>query len=172
LLPVESGAIFAITNEDGGMRLLSLFAASTLVAVSSTTLLAQPRPSLEILIEDLEPAAARCGIVESTLRTLVTLTLWSNQISASKEKSDPFLHLSLNVIFLENVDSCTFNIKTRVTSVQVPRKRNGLQTARGGEVVVLCEMSGMGAGSRNGISKQVSEAVEQQVRNCLADLEY
>ncbi len=153
------------------MRLLSFFAASTLMAASSTSLLAQSRPSLEIVIGKLSDTAARCGINESTLRTPATLTLRNNRISVSKLGTDPYLYIIITVLYSAEIEACTFGILTGVRTSQSPRQRDFLK-ASGSETIFLCIQSRTGFSPRSAFSKMVSDEVSQAVSDCLVNLEY
>jgi hypothetical protein len=152
------------------MRLLSLFAASTLMAMSSTSLFAQSRPSLEIIIEALDADAARCGITESLIRTSATLTLRNNRISVSKQ-TYPYLYINVISLYLSNIDSCTFSASTSIRTPQPAQERNGLKS-NSSERVLLCNQAGIGVGPRIGIPKQVSEMIAGHVSACLVDIDY
>jgi hypothetical protein len=152
------------------MRPMSFFAALTLVAMSSTSLFAQSRPSLEIIIEALDADAARCNITEPLIRTSATLTLRNNRISVSKG-TGPFLYIYVISLYLPKFDSCTFSASTSIRTSQFARERNGLKT-NNFENVLLCHKTGIAVGPRTGIPKQVSEMVADYVSACLVDIEY
>ncbi len=152
------------------MRLLSFFAASTLVAMSSTSLFAQTRPSLQILVENLSSDDARCGITESIIRTSATLTLRNNRISVSKQ-TYPYLYINVISLYLPNIDSCAFSGSASIRTPQPAQERNGLKS-NSSERVLLCNQAGMGVGPRTGIPKQVSEMVAGHVSACLVDIDY
>lgn len=142
-----------------------------MVALSATHLVAQSRPTLEILIEKLSDEAAQCGVIESTLRTPAALTLRNNRLSVSNERTDPYLHLVVTVLYMPNINSCAFSSRVSIRSAQSARVRNYLRSNKF-EDVILCNNSVIFFGARNNVPKELAETVATQVADCLADIDY
>lgn len=151
----------------------------TVVALlcSTPTAMAQGKPSLHIMIEELPKDAKACGLYKDTLRTPAVLTLRKNGVEVddadtSVLQGKPYLYVSANIMFLEQVNSCTYNVKVSVNVFGVPIQRGAFRSEKY-EDILLCNESRLGvAGIDRVPAKYLSSAVEISVNNCLAKLRY
>ncbi len=150
-------------------RVAVLFAALFLCSATSH---AQQTPTLGIVIESLDPDAAKCGVTESTLRTPAILALRNNRIrDSATPTTGVWLYLALNIMHIPNIDSCFFSFRASVESSGTPIVRNGFTSSQP-ETIELCASSGLGRAGRADAANYLSTQVDNSVKTCLSKLRY
>jgi len=129
---------------------------------------AQDRPRLQILIENLNEDAAKCGVTETSLDSEAALVLRNNGILTT-EDSNPYLYLNVTVV-LTGSGICAVN-----TSAQL---KTGGQRVQAGAFrtrpnrfasLVFCDDGVLQTWPRGGRGKPNVELV---IKTCLGKLEY
>lgn len=161
-------------QSDGGfMRRLIFGAMLTATLLWSVASSAQERPTLQVLIEDLDQEAAACGIDQRSLESIAALTLRNNGIQVVAS-TIPYLYVQLTVIAIRNtannVIGCANNVMITVRALGPaplgrfkPRKWVGTN---------LCMSSAVISGPVSDFSKRTNDMLEQHIKICLGELDY
>lgn len=140
---------------------------------------AQQKPSfVDIGVETLNSAATRCGIVESSLKSIAKLTLQKNGIviDPSPSLSTASLFIRPKVLLLSD-RSCVVNMWVNIS---VGLNRSKLESVLENEqfrprrdiTLTLCEEGMLLAGPANNMGDRVDAALENAIKVCLRTLSY
>lgn len=129
-------------------------------------------PSMNILVEDLEEEAARaCGIDESSIESIATLTLRNNGIQVSAE--DHPVYLYVHVTMIVNNAGCIANLRVSVVSDLFPKASlDGFKPRSRAATAELCVKGVLLTESRGGMRDKILSKVEENTKLCLGELEY
>ena len=131
---------------------------------------AQKKPSLQILVEDLDAEASRkCGVTKDSLRAPAVLILRQNRIDVASRSTAPYLYINLNILSVEA--SCVYNLEVAIHTSQDPKDRNGFR-ANEYEGVVLCSSGSAGIVPASDAPKKITERIELRLKDCLAEVSY
>jgi len=155
------------------MRIVLLLVATLLVA-STDALAQQQRPQLRVLVEDLDEVAAKCGVSKSQLESIATLTLRNNGIQVVNETTNPFLAV-VTTFIPTAARGCAFYTRVSVQGLSqsdIAKGPIGVFKARSRSHTVLCEQSALRIGPKVGIMGDMTEELENNIKQCLGQLDY
>lgn len=137
---------------------------------------AQKKPSLQILVEDLDVEASRkCGVTKDSLRAPAVLILRQNRIDVASGRIDvpsgagPWLYIHPTIII--SGASCIHSLRVAILTGQEPKDRNGFR-ANSFESVALCSSGGAGINPASATPKKMTELIELYLKECLAEVSY
>jgi len=141
------------------------------LAMSAGRAEAQKKPSLNILMEDLDgyDDAQKCGITNDSLRAPAVLILRQNGIDVASTSTNPYLYLNLTM--LSTGASCIYSLNVTIHTSQKGEVRNGFR-ANSYEFISLCDQGSTGIVPARDALKRITETVELKLKNCLADVSY
>ena len=150
---------------------MRLQAAAILLACSAASF-AQDKPSLRVVVEG---EGLECGIKRGTIESTTTRALTSHGIQVSSNAKDPYLYVNVNayrVMQGSTAVGCTtrLGVSVRATSDPEPQVR-GFKS-RSATYVVLCEAGRLLSGSQREVPAAVTKALEEDIKNCLAQVSY
>jgi hypothetical protein len=159
------------------VRKFSIFFISLIVLCSFVQpVFAQKPIELWFGIEDLNENAIRCDLKSSTLMSIGTLTLRNNGIKAIEKSSDSLMMwVTVNVAITPDKSYCIANIQANLVDFENnPNlvKRGSFSTKGVAAMIQLCESSTLVTSISSQFSKHVVDAVEQQIKLCLGQLQY
>jgi hypothetical protein len=147
-----------------------MLTATLLWSVSSG---AQQRPTLKVVIEELDQDAATCGINSSSIESITALTLRNNGIQVVASSS-PYLYVQLTIIPMRNNNiliGCANNVTVAVRATG-PAPLGRFKPRKGYVATSLCESGAIISGSVSSFSKQTNDTLEQHIKICLGELDY
>lgn len=153
------------------MRLDGITAAVAALSMLISPVLAQTRATISIVVEDLDDDARKCGVDIQTVRSPAILTLRNNRIAVRDGNTYPYLYINANLLPINNGSSCIFNLEVSIRDVEAAIFRNGFKR-NGGEAIVLCSKAYLGISPRYNVSKHLSDRIEENLKRCLADVDY
>ncbi len=157
-----------------GIERLTMAALMMVLAVGGLAMTAgraeaQKKPSLSIVMEELDDDARKCGVTADGLRAPAVLILRQNRIDVASALTDPFLYINLNI--LSSGASCIYNLRVTIETDQPSKDRNGFR-ANKYEAAVLCNSSAAGIVPASGAPKTITEEIELNLKRCLAKVSY
>jgi hypothetical protein len=145
-----------------------------LVALLVTTYARAPEAaSLPVVIDELNAAAAACGISKPQLEGVALRTL---EASRYQPEADGDGQLNVRVTVTQSSRArCVANVSVKMKAyTHSAPAASGLQSTSRQHArapnVVLCDKSGKYASSRDRFGLEIESAVEYSVRRCLASL--
>jgi hypothetical protein len=122
-----------------------------------------------------EGEGLECGIKRGTIESTTTRALTSHGIQISSNAKDPYLYVNVNayrVMQGSTAVGCTtrLGVSVRATSDPEPQVR-GFKS-RSATYVVLCEAGRLLSGSQREVPAAVTKALEEDIKNCLAQVSY
>ncbi len=137
---------------------------------------AQKPIELLFAIEDLNENAKSCDLKSSAIQSIGTLTLRNNGIKAIEKSSDHLMMgITVNVAITPDKSYCVANIQADMVDFENnPNlvKRGSFSTKGVAAMIQLCESSTLVTSIPSQFSKHVIDAVEQQIKLCLGQLQY
>jgi hypothetical protein len=148
----------------------------TLVAIGllSGTVGAQQKPSLQVLVEELDPDARICGLSKSSIEPIAMLTLRNNGIHVVP-MSNPFLYVHATVLVMRRgseVIGCAVSSRVDVRALLPQKRLSGVKSRGSMAATVLCETSSLMSGPSSGMESQYFNSLEQDIKLCLGKLDY
>jgi hypothetical protein len=159
------------------VRKFSIFFIS-LIALSSFIQSASAQKPIELLflMDDLNENAKSCDLKSSSIQSIGTLTLRNNGIKAIEKSSDHLMMgVTVNVAITPDKSYCIANIQADMVDFENnPNlvKRGSFSTKGVAAMIQLCESSTLVTSIPSQFSKYVVDAVEQQIKLCLGQLQY
>ena len=156
-----------------------LLASMVTVVLCGDAIGAEQKPSfVDVKVETLDSAAARCGIVESSLKSIATLTLKKGGIAIDPSTllSTASLYVRPRVLLLAD-RSCVVSMWVKVSVSLNPNKlESALETEqfkpRQDIPLTLCDESILLVGHATSMSQRANDAVENTIKVCLGKLVY
>jgi hypothetical protein len=151
-----------------------VIAFGTLCSLLASAAFAQAKPSVGLVIERVGRYAETCGIQESSIESIAALTLRNNGIQVRKG-SDPFLYIAVNAQSVEvgnRTLGCALNVSVRVESFLLQNTPVSGFKARLLPSVMMCHSAILITASLLNAAGMASDAIEQQIKLCLGQLEY
>jgi hypothetical protein len=136
---------------------------------------AQAKPGLNILVEDLNANAIKCGINQSSIESIAALTLRNNGIRVTNNESGvPYLGLVATVLSLPT-SGCAVSYSVNIFGF-IPMPAGGIGGLKASHMpfTVRAQLCHRGAVliMRSGDSSYFLEGVERLVKSCLDSLTY
>lgn len=138
----------------------ALLAAVSLVA---SPVSAQDIPPLQLLIEELDADAARCGVSEQGIDSAVRSAARYNRLSLVKSSG---YMLYVNVTVLDTTSSCAAILRVAIWGYQSAKFGQSMRLAR----TLFCDTGGIMIVQRNDPNGMLSTHLKQQVDRCLAKI--
>jgi hypothetical protein len=150
------------------------FCASVLLLWSGVAL-AQGKPALRVVVEDLGAEAAACGLSRAAIESLASQALAQHGIAASPEPKDPYLYLNVNAYRVMQ-GSKPVGCTTRI-GVSVRASAEGAPAVPGfrsntGAYLGLCDAGRLLSGSQRDVAGAVYKAFREIIKTCLGQLSY
>lgn len=166
---------------DSEMKSLAVALVATFL-LSSGPIGAQTKPSINVGVEKLDPDAARCGIVASSLQSIAALTLRNNGIAVSPEmRSMASLFITPTVVQLTNT-SCAVYLRLEIVAAMTSREVEGVLKSPppnpfkprdpGTIGLPLCAEGNLLLGPAHDTAQRVNATLENQIKLCLGRLVY
>lgn len=136
---------------------------------------AQDKPALRVVVEGLGPETAACGIGRPAIESVAGRTLKAHNVAVSKDAKGAYLYLNVNAYRVMQGDTavgCTTRLGVSVRGPVAPEPRIGAFSSKSGAYVVLCEAGKLLSGSQREMAGAVIKALEQDIKSCLAQLNY
>lgn len=147
-----------------------------LALLLSAHTMAQQRPKLGIVIEELDSDAAACGISKSSLESIAALTLRNNGIQTVNEITNPYLYVRAVFLTIQaGGDSCVFSMRVEVRGIRqldMPNTPLGAFTAREGSHTLLCVAGGLNISPTPLAVSEMTRELEEGIKLCLGRLDY
>ena len=137
----------------------------------STQARAQTRPSLEVVIEDTDDNARKCGISDKSMLDAVSTALRENRVSIVAD-SNPFYVLNLNIIHPDLNKNCTYSVNVKIIYAKRGGQYGNFKTKSGDEIITLCIKDQMGFSLVPDTSRIVSGFIRDMTKACLSELTY
>ena len=136
---------------------------------------AQKKPILQVMVEDTNEAATRCGITKSGIESIAALTLRNNGIQATTAVTDPYLYVVVTALSGSS-SACLFNTLAQVRTI-VPMPLNRVVEFKNRKSpnfasALLCSSGGVATTSQGRAAIYVQEVLESDIKDCLGKLEY
>lgn len=152
-----------------GVRVVIILLLTPVAAV-----LAQPKPSLRILVDGVTREAEACGIRQAAIEATALKALNQHGVQVSADAKDPYLYLHVNayrVLQDSKAVGCTtrLGVSVRVESDSQPY---GAFRAKSGAYVVLCETGRLISGAQREVAAAISKSFQEDIKSCLAQLTY
>jgi hypothetical protein len=132
---------------------------------------AQQKPELQVVVEDLDPVAATCGITMDLVRSSVVLTLRQNGIEVATGRTAPLLLVGASILHLPGPSACVAVISVQVSAFQAPVQRGRFRAIEP-EDVALCRSGYVFVSNKSSFPKNFSEEIEALTKICLSKLKY
>ena len=139
--------------------------------VISVAAVAQQRPSLAVLVEDIDSDGIRCGLSKSALESIATLTLRNNGIQVGSDFRGPYLAVETTALPNGNT-GCVVNITMKIKTIRLPDAISIIKPRRDYLEVIFCYQGNLLMGANAGMAKRVNDALENQIKICLGTLDY
>ena len=150
------------------------FAAAVLAACIDSSQ-AQTGPALRIVVEGVGKDAAACGIKTEAVESVAARALKSHGVQVSTDARHPYLYVNVNayrVMQGSTAVGCTtrLGVSVRGNPDAEPQLRGFRSKA--GTYVVLCDAGKLLSGSQRDVPAAVTKSLEEDIKNCLAQLSY
>lgn len=146
-------------------------AAAILLACSAASF-AQDKPALRVVVEG---EALECGIKRGAIESSAARALQSHGIQVSTDAKDPHLYVNVNayrVMQGSTAVGCTTRLGVSVRAVPDPEPQVRGFKSKSAMYVVLCEAGRLLSGSQREVPAAVTKSLEEDIKNCLAQLSY
>jgi hypothetical protein len=147
---------------------------AALLALSAAAL-AQEKPTLRVVVEGVGKEAAGCGIKSGAIESAAARALKERGIQVSSDARDPYLYVNVNayrVMQGGTAVGCTTRLGVSVRGTPDPEPQVRGFKPKGGMYVVLCDAGRLLSGSQRDVSGAVVRALDEDIKNCLAQLAY
>jgi hypothetical protein len=118
--------------------------------------------------------AEACGITRAALESSAAGALKAHRIEVSSAAAAA-LHVNVNayrVMQASRVVGCTTRLGVSVRGAVDPQSRIGGFGSKTGAYLVLCEAGRLFSGAQRDVANAVTKALEEDVKTCLAQLNY
>jgi hypothetical protein len=150
-------------------RYINVIFAVTVFCVSTSQ--AQERPTLGLLIEDMDQDALKCGLNKSSIESISALTLRNNGVQVVKDLTRPYLYISTSAFPISG-GSCALSLEVSILSINFLEDRH-FKSRTGYFGTTLCKApSSLMLWSTSTILNRVLDSVEKNIKVCLGSLNY
>ena len=135
---------------------------------------AQQRPTLQIVVDNLSQDAAPCGIDKSSLESIASLTLRNNGVQGTASETNPILYIQPSIqteMYGGRAIGCSAALLVQILFIG-PAPTSKFKAKRSVVFYELCKSGEYAAGPIASFSKQISDALEQEIKLCLGKLDY
>jgi hypothetical protein len=136
---------------------------------------AQEKASLRVVVDGVGAEATACGLSTQAIQSVGQRSLKSHGVALSQEARDPYLYLHVNayrVMQGADIVGCTtrigVSVRARVSADAVLRSFR----SKGDAYVVACEAGRLISGAVREMASAVGKGFEQDIKTCLAQLNY
>ena len=151
------------------------YLAAAVLAACMDSSQAQTGPALRIVVEGVGKDAAACGIKTEVIESAAARALKSHGVQVSTDAKDPFLYVNVNayrVMQGSTAVGCATRLGVSVRGVpDVEPQLRGFRS-KAETYVVLCDAGKLLSGSQRDVPAAVTKSLEEDVKNCLAQLAY
>lgn len=148
--------------------------ALTIALLASGAALAQPKPALRILVDGVTREAEQCGIQQKAIESAAVRALNQHGIQVSADANDPYLYLHVNayrVLQDAKAVGCTMRLGVSVR-VESDSQPHGAFRAKSGAYLVLCEAGRLLSGAQREVAAAIAKSFQEDIKACLAQLQY
>lgn len=159
----------------GVMKQIFSGAMMTALVAGSQLSFAQGKPTLRIVIEGVGQEAEACGIQAAAIESAAARALKNHGIELSSDSRDPHLYLNVNayrVMQASRVVGCATRLGVSVRGHAGTESLIRGFKSKAGAYVVLCDAGRLLSGARQEVAAAIPKAFEEDIKTCLADLEY
>ena len=135
-----------------------------------STVQAQDRPALQILVDEPGDDGIKCGVTQQTMLAPAVQALKDIEADFQNEFSSPYLYIQADFRFRDEPRLCSWRGGLSIRALPASDRHEQFPQS-GFERVLLCEAELSGSAS-NDVAKSLSDNVQEYLKACLAAVKY